>query len=89
MPNTEGTFIIGTQVPGIEKFFDILEEVKIEEQTTIETLFDRSSLGDEEMTTYQKSIPYGAKGVQVEESKKEYTGDALALGGDEGRDKLR
>jgi len=26
--------------PGIEKFFDILEEVKKEEQTTIETLFD-------------------------------------------------
>jgi len=25
---------------GIEKFFDILEEVKKEEQTTIETLFD-------------------------------------------------
>ena len=37
----------------------------------------------------KKSIPYGAKGVQVEESKKEYTGDALALRGDEGRDKLR
>jgi len=26
--------------PGIEKFFDILEEVKKEEQTTIEMLFD-------------------------------------------------
>jgi hypothetical protein len=26
--------------PGIEKFFDILEEVNKEEQTTIETLFD-------------------------------------------------
>ena len=76
-------------MPGIEKFFDILEEVKKEEQTTIETLFDRSSLGDEEMTTYQKSIPYGAKGIWVEESNKEYTGDALALRGDEGRDKLR
>jgi len=25
--------------PGIDKFFDILEEVKKEEQTTIETLF--------------------------------------------------
>jgi hypothetical protein len=25
--------------PGIEKFFDILEEVKKEEQTTIEMLF--------------------------------------------------
>ena len=37
----------------------------------------------------KKSIPYGAKGVQVEESKKEYTGDALALRGDERRDKLR
>ena len=76
-------------MPGIEKFFDILEEVKKEEQTTIETLLAWSSLGDEEMTTYQKSIPYGAKGVQVEESKKEYTGDALALRGDERRDKLR
>jgi len=32
-----------------------LEEVKKEEQTTIETLFDRSSLGDEVMTTYQKA----------------------------------
>ena len=29
----------GSDVPGIEKFFDILEEVKKEEQTTIETLF--------------------------------------------------
>ncbi len=37
----------------------------------------------------KKSILYGAKGVQVEESNKEYTGDALALRGDEGRDKLR
>ena len=26
--------------PGIEKFFDILEEVKKEEQTTIDRLFD-------------------------------------------------
>jgi len=38
VPVTKGTFIIGTVVPGIEKFFDILEEVKKEEQTTIETL---------------------------------------------------
>ena len=30
-----------------------------------------------------------AKGARVEESKKGYTGDALALRGDEGRDKLR
>lgn len=36
-----------------------------------------------------KSIPIGAKGDRVEESKKGYTGDALALRGDEGRDKLR
>ena len=36
-----------------------------------------------------KSIPCGAKGACVEESKKGYTGDALALRGDEGRDKLR
>ena len=39
--------------------------------------------------SYQKSIPIGAKGDRVEESKKGYTGDALALRGDEGRDKLR
>ena len=32
---------------------------------------------------------YRAKGGIVEESKKGYTGDALALRGDEGRDKLR
>ena len=37
----------------------------------------------------KKSIPCGAKGARVEESNKEYTGDALALRGDEGRDKLR
>ena len=66
-----------------------MEEVNKEEQTTIETLLAWSSFGDEKITTYQKSIPYGAKGVQVEESKKEYTGDALALRGDERRDKLR
>jgi len=30
--------------PGIEKFFDILEEVKKEEQTTIETLFEHLTL---------------------------------------------
>ena len=76
-------------MPGIEKFFDILEEVKKEEQTTIETLLLRIAARHDDLTTYQKSIPYGAKGVQVEESKKEYTGDALALRGDEGRDKLR
>ena len=46
------------------------------------------TFGSKKMT-YQKSIPYGAKGVWVEESKKGYTGDALALRGDEGRDKLR
>jgi hypothetical protein len=37
----------------------------------------------------KKSIHTGAKGGIVEESKKGYTGDALALRGDEGRDKLR
>ncbi len=36
-----------------------------------------------------KDIPYRAKAVAVEESKKGHTGDALALRGDEGRDKLR
>jgi hypothetical protein len=73
----------------LRKFFDILEEVKKEEQTTIETLLAWISFGKEEITTYQKSIPCGAKGACVEESKKEYTGDALALRGDERRDKLR
>ena len=42
-----------------------------------------------ERQSYQKSIPIGAKGDRVEESKEGYTGDALALRGDEGRDKLR
>ena len=66
-----------------------MEEVKKEEQTTIETLLAWSSLGDEEMTTYQKKHLYRRKRLYREESKKEYTGDALALRGDERRDKLR
>ena len=37
----------------------------------------------------KKRHTYRAKGDIVEESKKGYTGDALALRGDEGRDKLR
>jgi hypothetical protein len=36
-----------------------------------------------------KDIPCRAKAAMVEESKKGHTGDALALRGDEGRDKLR
>ena len=36
-----------------------------------------------------KDIPARAKACRVEESKKGYTGDALALRGEEGRDKLR
>ena len=40
-------------------------------------------------TTIYKDIPCRAKAVVVEESKEGYTGDALALRGDEGRDKLR
>ena len=36
-----------------------------------------------------KSILIRAKAYEVEESKKGHTGDALALRGDEGRDKLR
>ena len=36
-----------------------------------------------------KDIPFRAKAKLVEESKKGHTGDALALRGDEGRDKLR
>ena len=76
-------------MPGIEKFFDILEEVKIEEQTTIETLLLRTASGHEDLTTYQKKHFHRRKRLWREESKKEYTGDALALRGDEGRDKLR
>ena len=37
----------------------------------------------------QKAYYTEQKAVIVEESKKGYTGDALALRGDEGRDKLR
>ena len=43
---------------------------------------------DKDLTTIKKSISIGAKGWR-EESKKEHTGDALALRGDERRDKLR
>ena len=73
-----------------------MEEVKKEEQTTIGDCCvcahleeDLSEFECETSQQEQKSTPYGAKGVRVEESNKEYTGDALALGGDEGRDKLR
>ena len=41
------------------------------------------------ITARIKKHTYRAKGGIVEESKKGYTGDALALRGDEGRDKLR
>ena len=44
---------------------------------------------DLEDATRIKKHTYRAKGGIVEESKKGYTGDALALRGDEGRDKLR
>ena len=37
----------------------------------------------------QKAYRAEQKAAMVEESKKGYTGDALALRGDEGRDKLR
>ena len=66
-----------------------MEEVKKEEQTTIETLFDRNAFGHEDLTIYQKKHLYRRKRLYREESKKEYTGDALALRGDERRDKLR
>ena len=42
-------------MPGIEKFFDILEEVKKEEQTTIETLLVRIALGQEDLTIIKKA----------------------------------
>ena len=87
-----------------DTFFDILEEV-IKEKTTVETVVgfkgiqgqrQRSRKTNEPMNkwtderqSYQKKHTYRAKGGIVEESKKGYTGDALALRGDEGRDKLR
>ena len=47
-------------VPGIEKFFDILEEVKKEEQTTIETLLVRNALSNyikhEDLTIIKKAF---------------------------------
>ena len=42
-----------------------------------------------EITTLIKKHFHRRKRLWREESKKEYTGDALALRGDEGRDKLR
>ena len=66
-----------------------MEEVNKEEQTTIETLLAWSSFGGEKITTNQKKHLYRRKRLYREESKKEYTGDALALRGDERRDKLR
>jgi hypothetical protein len=93
-------------LPGIEKFFDILEEVNKEEQTTIETLL-ASNLKTKRienaclhvlisleftvtgLTTDQQKHFHRRKRLWREESNKEHTGDALALRGDEGRDKLR
>jgi hypothetical protein len=43
----------------------------------------------EGLTTLIKKHFHRRKRLWREESKKEYTGDALALRGDEGRDKLR
>ena len=43
----------------------------------------------EEITTLIKKHFHRRKRLWREESKKEHTGDALALRGDEGRDKLR
>jgi hypothetical protein len=63
-----------SNVPGIEKFFDILEEVKKEEQTTIETLLVWTALGREDLTTYQKSIYIGAKGYIEKKVRKSIRG---------------
>ena len=57
-------------VPGIEKFFDILEEVKKEEQTTIETLLAYRVLfkqldinrGDNDIS--KKAFLYAQKGTE-------------------------
>ena len=43
----------------------------------------------EDATGIKKAYRAEQKAAMVEESKKGYTGDALALRGDEGRDKLR
>ena len=71
-----------------------MEEVKKEEQTTIETLLalirvTRKGHKSKRLTTEQKKHFHRRKRLWREESKKEHTGDALALRGDEGRDKLR
>ena len=86
-------------------FFDILEEVIENKKTTVETVVgfkglqeqrDRSRKTDElmdEWTNERQSIKkhtvLSKSSTCIEESKKGYTGDALALRGDEGRDKLR
>ena len=49
----------------------------------------KSGKGLKRLTTLIKKHFHRRKRLWREESKKEYTGDALALRGDEGRDKLR
>ncbi len=47
------------------------------------------ALDSKDATGIKKAYFAEQKAAMVEESKKGYTGDALALRGDEGRDKLR
>jgi hypothetical protein len=51
-----------------------LEEVKKEEQTTIETLLAWSSLGDEEITTYQKAHHMAQKAYEWKKVRKSIRG---------------
>ena len=51
-----------------------MEEVKKEEQTTIETLLVWMAFGQEDLTTYQKSIYTGAKGCIEKKVRKSIRG---------------
>lgn len=61
---------------------------KVKRRKTSVLLLDTKYLILKTATRIKKHT-YRAKGGIVEESKKGYTGDALALRGDERRDKLR
>ena len=61
----------------------------MKEKTTVGTTLKVVQTTKSKLISFIKSILIRAKAYKVEESKKGHTGDALALRGDEGRDKLR
>ena len=61
----------------------------MKEKTTVGTTLCVVQTTKSKLISFIKSILIRAKAYEVEESKKGHTGDALALRGDEGRDKLR